>query len=89
MTREAIIKKTIQVINKLPEDKVAEISDFADFVLNKFEEQQLKNGVNMLNNQTKSFDFLYLDEDLYSEADLLTNSTDEQRGCRSYRFSVH
>ena len=72
MTKEAIIKKTIQVINRLPEDKAAEIFDFAAFVLNRFEEQQLKKGIQALHNETKSFDFLYLDEDLYSEADLLT-----------------
>lgn len=71
MTREAIIKKTIQVIHKLPEEKAAEIFDFADFVLNKFEEQQLKKDIDTLHKETKSFDFLYLEEDLYSEADLL------------------
>ena len=74
MTREAIIKKTIQVIHKLPEEKAAEIFDFADFVLNKFEEQQLKKDIDTLHNETKSFDFLYLEEDLYSEADLLDPS---------------
>jgi len=73
MTREAIIKKTIQVINKLPEDKAAEIFDFAGFVLNRFEEQQLKKGVQALHDETKSFDFLHLDENLYTEADLLTS----------------
>ena len=72
MTKEAIIKKTLQVINKLPEDKVAEIFDFAGFVLNKFEEQQLRKGIQALHNESKSFDFLHLDEDLYSESDLLT-----------------
>ena len=72
MTKEAIINKTLQVINKLPEDKIAEVFDFAGFVLNKFEEQQLIKGIQMLHNESKSFDFLYLDEDLYSESDLLT-----------------
>lgn len=74
MTREAIIKKTIQVINKLPDERAAEIVDFADFVLNKFEEQQLKQGIQSLQKETKTFDFLYLEEDLYSEADLLASS---------------
>lgn len=73
MTREAIIRKTIEVIDKLPEEKVAEVYDFADFILNKFEEQQLKKGIQALHNETKSFDFLYLEEDLYTEDDLLTS----------------
>ena len=33
MTRRAIIERTIQVINQLPQDKVSEISDFADFII--------------------------------------------------------
>jgi len=34
MTRQAIIERTIQASNQLPEDKAEEISDFADFVIN-------------------------------------------------------
>ena len=41
MTREAIINQTVKAINILPEEKATEISDFADFVLMKYEEQQL------------------------------------------------
>src|SRR5690606_4119629 len=67
MTREKIIEKTMGVINRLPADKVAEIGNFADFILNKFEEEQLKKGIHSLAHQTTSFDFLSLDEDLYSE----------------------
>ena len=74
MTREKIIEKTMGVINRLPADKVAEVGDFADFILNKFEEEQLKKGIHSLANQTTSFDFLNLDEDLYSEDDLLSHA---------------
>jgi hypothetical protein len=31
MTKKAIIEKTINIINKLPESKAKEISDFVDF----------------------------------------------------------
>ena len=38
MTKELIIEKTIKVINQLPENKAEEISNFADYLFKKFEE---------------------------------------------------
>ncbi len=38
MTKEAIIQKTIQALTILPADKAEEISDFADFILQKYED---------------------------------------------------
>lgn len=31
MTRQIILERTLKITNQLPEDKEAEISDFADF----------------------------------------------------------
>lgn len=33
MTKQAIIEHTIEVINQLPEDKAAEIAEFADLLI--------------------------------------------------------
>jgi len=71
MTRERIIERTIKAINQLPEDKAKEISDFADFIIKRFEEQQLTEGLQKLVAQSKAFDFLEEEEDLYSESDLI------------------
>ena len=38
MTRQAIIEKTLKAISLLPENKAEEISDFADFVIKKYED---------------------------------------------------
>jgi hypothetical protein len=70
MTRQAIIERTTQAINQLPEDKAEEISDFADFVMRRYEEQQLARGVQQLSAASQSLAFLHEEEDLYSEADL-------------------
>jgi len=35
MEKETLIKRTIKTLSKLPQDKVKEISDFADFILKK------------------------------------------------------
>ena len=70
MTRQAIIQKTVNAINYLPESKAEEISDFADFVIKKYEEQMLNNGIKKILSQGNTFDFLENEEDIYSIADL-------------------
>jgi hypothetical protein len=70
MTRQAIIERTIQAINKLPEDKAAEISDFADFVIKRYEELRLTEGIQEIASNSVSFSFLDSEEDLYSIQDL-------------------
>jgi hypothetical protein len=64
MTREAIIKKTIKTMSTLPADKIEEVSDFADYVLKKHEEQ-------LLVAQYDAFSFLNDEEDLYSVEDVI------------------
>lgn len=70
MTREAIIQKTIQALKALPEDKAEEICDFADFMLKKYEELTLQQGIQTLQSRSESFNFLNEDEVLYSPADI-------------------
>jgi len=70
MTRQAIIERTLKAINQLPEDKAEKISDFADFMLKQYEEQQISKGAQQLSASSIAFDFLEQEEDLYSEKDL-------------------
>jgi hypothetical protein len=70
MTRQAIIERTLKAINQLPEEKAEEISDFAEFMMKQYEEQQLSKGIQRLTANGQSFDFLKDEEDLYSEDDL-------------------
>ncbi len=70
MTRQAIIERTLNAINRLPSDKAEEISDFADFVIKRYEEDRLTEGIQVLTSNSQAFDFLNDEEDLYSEADL-------------------
>lgn len=70
MTREAIIKKTVKVLGKLPAEKAGEVADFADFVLKNHEEQMLQKGIEKLTIQSGAFDFLNDDEDIYSLEDI-------------------
>ena len=70
MTRQVIIERTLKAINQLPEEKAAEISDFADFIIKRYEEHRLTEGIQQLTSGSEAFDFLNSEEDLYSIADL-------------------
>jgi hypothetical protein len=70
MNRDTLIKQTLKNLSKLPQDKVREISDFADFIMKKHEEETLQKGVEKLVSHSKSLDFLNEEEDLYSLDDL-------------------
>lgn len=70
MDKQGLIKRTIETLEKLPEDKIYEIADFADFVLKKHEEQILQKGIETIVNESDSFAFLHDEEDLYDENDL-------------------
>ncbi len=61
---------TSSTLEKLPEDKIHEIADFADFVLKKHEEQIMQKGIDTLVSDSASFAFLREEEDLYDESDL-------------------
>jgi hypothetical protein len=69
MTKQAIIEHTIDVINQLPDDKAAEIADFADQLIREQEELHLNSDVQKFASG-QSFDFLKDEEDLYTESDL-------------------
>ena len=70
MSRETLLKKTFNTLSKLPPDKVKEVSDFADYILKKYDEEILQKGIEKLISQSKTYDFLKDEEDLYSFEDL-------------------
>jgi len=70
MTRQAVIERTIDAINRLPEEKAIEIADFADFISKRYEEQSLSEGIKQITNSSVAFDFLSKEEDLYELSDL-------------------
>jgi len=70
MTRQVLIQKTLENISKLPDQKLKEVSDFAEFLLSKLEDQLLTEGIQKLAMNAKAFQFLNEEEELYTEADL-------------------
>ena len=70
MTKELLIQKTIATLSKLPQDKATEVADFADFILNKYNEVLLQKGIEKLVSDSKTFDYLKTEEELYTVSDL-------------------
>jgi uncharacterized membrane-anchored protein YjiN (DUF445 family) len=70
LTRQAIIAKTVSAINQLPPEKAVEISDFAEFLIRKYDEHMLTQGIENLISEGHAFDFLREEEVEYSVEDL-------------------
>lgn len=70
MKREQLIKKTVSNLKRLSEDKLQEISDFAEFLLAKYEADIIEKGMQKISSESKSLKFLNEEEDLYTVKDL-------------------
>ena len=70
MTKKGLIHRTVETLERLPEGRIQEIADFADFVLKKHEEQILQKGIETIASKSDTFAFLQDEEDLYDENDL-------------------
>ena len=70
MSKEEMIAKTIAAMQKLPADKVAEVSDFADFILQRKEDKEITEGIAQISIQAKSYKFLDEEEELYTLNDV-------------------
>lgn len=71
MNKESLLNQTINKIKMLPENKLQEISAFTDFLLSKIDDKILMKDIQKLTSDSKTFNFLNEEEDLYDEKDLL------------------
>ncbi len=70
MSKKELIEKTLAALEKLPADKVAEVADFADFILQRNEDRLITENIAQLSTQTNSYKFLEGEEDLYTLNDV-------------------
>jgi hypothetical protein len=70
MDRKVLIEKLKSKINLLPDSKIQEVDDFADFLLSKIDDKITVEGIKKLTSNSKAFDFLKNEENLYSVNDL-------------------
>lgn len=70
MNRQVLIDNTINKIKLLPDIKLKEVNDFTDFLLGKIDDKIILEGIQKMISESKSFEYLKDEEDLYSVDDL-------------------
>ncbi|MGC9352810.1 MAG: hypothetical protein ACP5D9_03170 [Mariniphaga sp.] len=70
MERETIINETVKKLNRLPLDKLRQVEDFIDFVISRIDDKLLVEGIQKLTSDSKAFEYLKNEEELYSVNDL-------------------
>ena len=70
MSREQLLKKTINNLSKLSDQQLSEVSDFAEFLTAKLEGKLLTQGIQALTTQSKIYEVLETEPNLYSVSDL-------------------
>jgi len=70
MNREVIIENIVSKIKQLPDAGIMEVNDFAEFLLSKIDDQIIKEGISSIIAESRTFEFLHDEEDLYTVNDL-------------------
>jgi hypothetical protein len=70
MNRQLLINNAVDKIKKLPDTKIQEINDFADFLLKKIDDKIMVDNIEKIVSESNTFNFLNDEEDLYNENDL-------------------
>ena len=69
MNRQILIDSTIHKIRQLPDRKIQEVNDFAEFLLNKIADRIIREGIQKLTSESTDYDFLKDEKDLYPSDD--------------------
>lgn len=70
MDRHVLIENTIKKIEQLPDIKIKEVDDFVEFLLGKIDDKIIVEGIQKLTSDSKTFEFLKDEEDLYTVNDV-------------------
>lgn len=70
MTKQNLIQRTVNLLEKLPREKIAEVVNYAHYVLKRHEEEILRQGIQKLASDGKTYDFLNQEEELYTANDV-------------------
>ena len=71
MNREILLDRAISNISLLSDWRLKEVSDYVDFLLKSFDNKEITDGIMKLVEESKSFDFLNDEEEIYDESDLI------------------
>jgi hypothetical protein len=70
MSREELIKSTIENLNQLSDTRIQEVSDYVRFLSSRIDDKIISEGINRLTSNSKTYAFLHDEEELYQVNDL-------------------
>jgi len=70
MSREELIKITIEKLNQLSDTRIQEVSDNISFLASKIDDKIISEGIKKLTSNSKSYEFLHDEEELYQVSDI-------------------
>ena len=70
MSREELIKSTIENLNQLSDTRIQEVSDYVRFLSSRIDDKIISEGINTLTSNSKAYAFLHDEEELYQVNDL-------------------
>ena len=71
MSREELIKTTIENLKQLSDTKIQEVSDYVSFLSSKIDDKIILEGIKKITSNSKSYDFLQDEEELYKLSDII------------------
>jgi len=70
MSREELIKSTIENLKLLSDTRIQEVSDYISFLSGRIDDKIISEGIKTLTSNSKVYSFLEEEEDLYQVNDL-------------------
>lgn len=70
MSRQEIIKDTIEKLNQLSDNRLQEVFDYVSFLASKIDDKIISDGIKSLTSNSKAYEFLRDEEDLYQVNDV-------------------
>jgi hypothetical protein len=70
MSREELIKSTIENLNQLSDTRIQEVLDYVRFLSSRIDDKIISEGINTLTSNSKTYAFLHDEEELYQVNDL-------------------
>ncbi len=70
MERDKLLIATIGKLQKLPQQKLQEVADFADFIMYRLDNELISEVMSKLQEQEGTFQFLETEPDLYTLNDV-------------------
>lgn len=70
MSREELIKSTVEKLNQLSDNRLQEVSDYVSFLTTKIDDKIISEGIKSLASTSKIYHFLHDEEDIYQVSDV-------------------